>query len=545
MSLAVNQKLQDRYEIVRSIKSGGMGAVYEAVDHKLASTPCAIKEVLSSALESQSASYILQSFESEMKALAALEHPNIPRVRDYFEIEGRRYIVLDLVRGQALDDELAENLRVTGRPLDPALAAQDMIQVLETLAYLHQSKPAIMHRDIKSANLIRDSRTGRIKVVDFGIARSVETQRVQTQVGTPGFCAPEQMAGRAECRSDLYSVGATLYHLCTGRIPPAFTFEALEMELPEAPGLVEIVLRATQTKPQDRYSNAQEMAEALKSWLLDPKQASLPAARVVPVVTDPPIKAATTRQAASQTLPPSNQTGLWLGILSMLLAASGLLYNDYQSRFAQQPEPSRTPAPTRTASPSPTPTKKTLAISKPVPAPVALHPNPHKVKPPRPKPKPVAPKPILNPPEPPSLVNTPAYPTAPPGRPKPPAVTEPVAAEPPAQPPTQPPPPPPSISRNSPKAFEDQVGPYRFRLERSAAPGDNETFAAQRYPGYSRFLGGPPGDLILYQNSPDEQRVRWISRGVVNEISVRPCPPPGTVDNQLWSRIGQVVNRPL
>lgn len=90
MALTAREKLQDRYEIVRSIKSGGMGAVYEAVDHKLASTPCAIKEVLSSALEGSGAAYVLRSFESEMKALAALEHPNIPRVRDYFQMEGRR-----------------------------------------------------------------------------------------------------------------------------------------------------------------------------------------------------------------------------------------------------------------------------------------------------------------------------------------------------------------------------------------------------------------------------------------------------------------------
>ncbi|MBN9420423.1 MAG: serine/threonine protein kinase [Candidatus Eremiobacteraeota bacterium] len=355
MSLAVREKLQDRYEVVRSIKSGGMGAVYEAVDHKLASTPCAIKEVLASALEGSSAQYVLASFEAEMRALANLDHPNIPRVRDYFEIEGKRYIILDLVQGQGLDDELAEHLRLTHEPMDPAVAAVDMVQVLETLTYLHNCRPPIIHRDIKSANLIRDSRNGRIKLVDFGIARSVETLKVQTQVGTPGFCAPEQMAGRAELRSDLYSVGATLYHLCTGKLPPAFTFEALEMELPRAPGLVKIVLKATEPKPADRYANAEEMAQALRSWLRNEGSA-----KIDPAVL--PREPAVTKinPLATAPMPANSQHGLWAAVLAMLLAAMGLLYSDYSSRFA-------TPSPTPTSKPiSTAPLQKPTAAPKPL-----------------------------------------------------------------------------------------------------------------------------------------------------------------------------------
>ena len=331
MSLAVREMLQDRYEVVRNIKSGGMGSVYEAVDHKLASTPCAIKEVLASAMDGSGGAYVLQSFESEMRALAGLEHPNIPRVRDYFEIEGRRYIVLDLVQGQALDDELAEHLRLTHEPMDPAVAAVDMVQVLETLTYLHNGRPPIIHRDIKSANLIRDSRSGRIKLVDFGIARSVETQRVQTQVGTPGFCAPEQMGGRAEIRSDLYSVGATLYHLCTGRTPPAFSFDALEMDLPRHPGLVKIVLKATQPKAQDRYSTAEDMAQALRAWLRNEGSTK------IDPTTLPPVTQTKINPLAVPPTPPNSQNGLWVAVAAMLLAALGLLYNDYSSRFSGEP----------------------------------------------------------------------------------------------------------------------------------------------------------------------------------------------------------------
>lgn len=197
MSLSAGLILQQRYEIVRSIKSGGMGAVYEAIDRKLADTPCAVKEVLAQALAGPDADYILASFEAEMRALAKLEHPSIPRVRDYFEVDGKRYIILDLVRGQGLDDELEEHVRVTGEPMDPEVAAVDMVDVLDTLSYLHSLQPPIVHRDIKPANLIRDQRTQKIKLVDFGIARSVDTGNLQTQVGTPGYCAPEQKIGRA------------------------------------------------------------------------------------------------------------------------------------------------------------------------------------------------------------------------------------------------------------------------------------------------------------------------------------------------------------
>lgn len=281
MPLLEQDLLQDRYLVVRSIKSGGMGAVYEAIDKKLADTPCAIKEVLASALQGPDAQYILQSFDSEVRSLATLEHPNIPRVRDYFEIGQTRYIVLDLVQGQALDEELAEHLRVTGEPMDPHLAAQDMIAVLETLDYLHTQRPPIIHRDIKPANLIRDRKTGKLKLVDFGIARSAETQRPQTQVGTPGFCAPEQMSGRAEPRSDLYSVGATLYHLCSGEKPPAFSFEPLE--LPVA-GLAQIVRKATAMRVGERYVNAREMSDALRDWL----HSQQVKARTAPLVVEKP-----------------------------------------------------------------------------------------------------------------------------------------------------------------------------------------------------------------------------------------------------------------
>ncbi len=339
MPLQAGELLRNRYQVVRSLKAGGMGAVYEAIDRNLADTPCAIKEVLPSALQGPDAEYVLRSFASEMKALANLNHPNIPRVRDFFEDEGKRYIVMDLVQGQGLDDELAEHLRVTGEAMDPAVAALDMVQVLETLHHLHTGQPALIHRDIKPANLIRDQRSGKIRLVDFGIARSVETQRMQTQVGTPGFCAPEQMAGRAEPRSDIFSVGATLCFLVTGKQGPFYAYQALKPDLPQHPGLAEIIEKATEVRAQDRYASAQEMAEALKTWLRSQSSGSTPARRPAP---EPQAVAVPTRRATA-TVPAESNPKMMAALIGLLLLVSLALF--ISTPKAEVPEPSTSPPP--------------------------------------------------------------------------------------------------------------------------------------------------------------------------------------------------------
>ena len=540
MTLVASDRLQDRYEIVRSIKSGGMGAVYEAVDHKLASTPCAIKEVLASALLGSSASYVLQSFESEMRALAGLEHPNIPRVRDYFEIEGRRYIVLDLVQGQALDDELAEHLRLTHEPMDPAVAAVDMVSVLETLTYLHQCKPPIIHRDIKSANLIRDSRTGRIKMVDFGIARSVETQQVQTQVGTPGFCAPEQMGGRAETRSDIFSVGATLYHLCTGRMPPAFSFESLEMDLPRHPGLVKIVVKATQPKPQDRYASAEDMAKALRAWLRN--EASC---KIDPVtLPKPPITKI--NPLATAPLPANSQNGLWAAVLAMLLAAGGLLYNDYSSRFATS-----TPSPSPKVSPAPVAPVASRPLAARVRQEVVRRVSENRQKPPQPRPreKPRQPQPLQQQPQQPKL-EVGFYPQAGDHRPQ-------------NRPPVQNPPPLRTPVENV--TTVPRNGPYELTVTQSGDPtiydaqtdGKNVRVRIKRHPGFSmeqirsRALQNGEGWIRHPENERGHEYCVSRREGarhhgfhfkdeLLCEIWVDPAPDPG--ETNFWAPILEVVH---
>ena len=256
--------LHGRYDIVRVLKKGGMGAVYRAKDTKLADSLCAVKEILE---DKQSDEYYQLRFSQEMAALARLDHPSIPRVRDFFRLRGKSYLVMDLIQGISLEDEIG----VQG--VNPApKVVRDMLQVLEVLEYLHGHEPPLLHRDIKPANLVRERRGGKIKVVDFGLARTVSPEvQQQTAVGTVGYCAPEQMYGKAEPRSDVFSVGATLLHLLTGEPCDLMALALSESEglarLPE--GLGVIVGKAIEFKAARRYDSAREMAAALDRWLVE------------------------------------------------------------------------------------------------------------------------------------------------------------------------------------------------------------------------------------------------------------------------------------
>lgn len=337
MALEVNQVLQDRYRIVRIIKSGGMGSVYEACDTKLADSPCAVKEIHEAALASRESEYIQGRFYEEMKALVNLDHASIPKVRDYIQSDRTVYLVMELVQGESLDEEIRERLEHGTRPPVESIL-QDMLQLLDTLDYLHGQDPPVVHRDIKPANILRDRRNGMIKLVDFGLARELQNQKTQTVVGTMGYCAPEQMMGKSEPRSDIYSVGVTMTHLLTGQAPEMVLFESRKPELPGLrPGLVEIISRATQPQPGDRYSNARSMAHDIRNWLHGGTAAMHEAPATRPVGVPEPA-------AAAQGAGPR---GLVIAALAAVVASLGL--GIWMGR------PKTPPAPARALLPSATP----------------------------------------------------------------------------------------------------------------------------------------------------------------------------------------------
>jgi serine/threonine protein kinase len=268
-TLSTGTLLGGRYEIIRAIKSGGMGAVYEARDRRLADSPCAVKQLLDEDFDEESLVVVRRKFDEEMQFLATLNHPGIPRLRDFFVHERRQYLVMDLVEGETLEQEL-DTARAEGRRCDPARVVADGIEVLDILTYLHRRTPPVVHRDIKPANLIRERSSGRVKLVDFGIARlhQVSSTTTHTQLGTLCYAPLEQIQGHAEPRSDLYALGATMHHLISGKESAALAISPLQRLAPDVdPDLAAIVNRAVEGNPVDRYDSASEMREALADWL--------------------------------------------------------------------------------------------------------------------------------------------------------------------------------------------------------------------------------------------------------------------------------------
>lgn len=261
MSLKTGEILQQRYHVNTVLKSGGMGSIYLAHDNNL-DGPCAIKE-----MHPTDDSWVTRRFREEANLLSQLQHPNIPRVRDFFQLEREGgtlcYIVMDFIQGVTLHHELEVALKAEKKGIDCALARTIALEMLGVLEYLHALTPPIIHRDIKPANIIRDTENGKLFLVDFGLARGT-SEHTQTTAGTLMFCPPEQMLGKADVRSDLYALGATLYLLLTGQpIQMGRYMPVLAHRSDIEPQLAETVDKVLQLDPDQRFQNAAEMREFL------------------------------------------------------------------------------------------------------------------------------------------------------------------------------------------------------------------------------------------------------------------------------------------
>ena len=268
--------LNGRYEIVRKIGGGGMGAVYLANDRNLGGVLRAVKEMVQSYIESEQQEKAINDFKRESLLLTSLDHTAIPTIYDYFldEKEGRFYLVMKYISG----GDLASRLRAApeGR-LDEKTVTEWAIQIADVLDYLHNHEPSIVYRDLKPANVMIDGNTGRVMLIDFGIARWVnKEEKGVTAVGTMGYAPPELFSGNVEPRSDIYSLGSTMFHLLTGADPqsnPLLIFDFQKNPRPRqinsqlSDQIEQILMRSVEYNAEARFTSAAELRDALKEHL--------------------------------------------------------------------------------------------------------------------------------------------------------------------------------------------------------------------------------------------------------------------------------------
>lgn len=268
--------LNGRYEIVRRIGGGGMGAVYLARDRHLGDAPRAVKEMVESHLDGVQHEKAVGDFKRESLLLTSLEHASIPTIYDYFydDTKGRFYLVMKYISGGDFSSRLRNS---PGGRIDEKTVTDWAVQAADVLDYLHKRPKPIIYRDLKPANLMIDGNTGRVMLIDFGIARWVAPQeKGVTAVGTMGYAPPELFSGNVEPRSDIYSLGATIFHLLTGSDPqdnPLLIFDFTKNPRPRQihPGISSemerILMRAVEYKPENRFRSAGELRETLAAHL--------------------------------------------------------------------------------------------------------------------------------------------------------------------------------------------------------------------------------------------------------------------------------------
>ncbi len=265
--LSPGTTLQNRYLIESILGVGGMGAVYRARDLHFPNVIkwVAVKEMVNRAADPVVRATIVRNFEREANLLASLDHRAIPRIYDFFTVEERSYLVEEYIQGQDLETI------ITNAPdfIPQERVIRWAIELCDVLHYLHTHTPQpIVFRDMKPSNVIINQHD-HVVLVDFGIAKPFQGDQKGTMIGTEGYSPPEQYRGEASPLADIYALGATLHHLLTRRDPrleAPFSFHERPIRKINpaiSPGLEEIINKALQYNPQDRFQSALEMKEAL------------------------------------------------------------------------------------------------------------------------------------------------------------------------------------------------------------------------------------------------------------------------------------------
>jgi len=406
---------QGRYRIVSRLGAGGMGAVYRAWDTRL-NIPVAIKEMVPQpGLDEEMLVHYREQFCQEAKVMARLNHPNLVRVTDFFDMEDKTYLVMDFVEGQSLADHIKQHGAVEESQL-----LNWTQQLLDALAYCHSQ--GIIHRDIKPQNVIICP-DGRVVLVDFGLVKlwdpnDPRTKTAMRGMGTPEYAPPEQYElhqGHTDAGSDIYSLGATLYHALTGQAPPTATLRIADPTKFAKPRTIvpnvsrkteSVILKALELGRSNRWKSAAEMAAALGLTLQNWGTASLTAKEAEG-------KPTLVRGHTQQMMRDRKRATLWLWAIPVVILLCGavgglaVLGNNLRHQLFPANGPTQTateeataiglttatstatattaastatPTPTATATATPTPSATPTATNTPTPLPTFL-PSPELLSP--------------------------------------------------------------------------------------------------------------------------------------------------------------------
>ncbi|HEX2908024.1 MAG TPA: serine/threonine-protein kinase [Phototrophicaceae bacterium] len=273
-SLQANVVLKSRYKILGVLGGGGMGTVYQARDLNFPDVRrlVAVKEMLNPNTDPALHSSTLKTFQREANILAALNHPAIPKIYDFFDQKDRVYLVQEFINGSDLEALISKTKEL---PIDKIV--EWSIDLCDVINYLHTQPKPIVFRDLKPSNIMVDN-FGKVRLIDFGIAKIFDSGvKKHTMIGTEGYCAPEQYKGDVTILSDIYSLGATLHHLMTRqdpRLAPPFSFpeRPIQQFNPQAPdGLVAIIEKALAFEPPNRFQSCEEMKAELEKLRHQPQ----------------------------------------------------------------------------------------------------------------------------------------------------------------------------------------------------------------------------------------------------------------------------------
>ncbi|GIL15496.1 MAG: hypothetical protein BroJett039_06690 [Chloroflexota bacterium] len=283
-NLAPQTLIAKRYQIIRKLAQGGMGAVYLVSDMHLYDPEhkrekrLALKEMSEKVFPADQLQQAVEMFQREARMLAYCEHSNLPKVIDLFQDLNKHYLVMTFIEGETLE----AILRAKNAPLDLETVMKWTNQLCGVLEYLHAQNPPIIYRDLKLSNLMLETKTGLLKVIDFGIARfqrkrtskhlrQLGQQENDAGIGTIGYAPPEQWRkGEVTTQADIYSLGVILHQLLTNHDPALtpFTLPNIATRNPLVPArLASVLAKAYENNPALRYATITEFQrEFMRAW---------------------------------------------------------------------------------------------------------------------------------------------------------------------------------------------------------------------------------------------------------------------------------------